>query len=73
MYLNKRPIDPLPKLQSTLNEIYKKYNKNTKYAYVLDLVLPNADFDVNLAPNKREILIKENLLNMIVEELREFV
>ena len=73
MYLNKRPIDPLQKVQSALNDIYRKYNKHTKYIYILNLVLPWESYDVNLAPNKREILIKEQLVEKIVVELKEFI
>lgn len=58
MYLNKRPIDPVPKLHNFLNEVYRKYNKSTKFVYIINLILPWNHYDVNLAPNKREILIK---------------
>lgn len=53
MFLNRRPIDPIPLILAALNEIYKKYNKNTKYAFVINLKLDHNDIDVNLTPNKR--------------------
>lgn len=40
LYLNSRPIDPLPKLTYVFDEYYKKYNKSTKYVYILNIVLP---------------------------------
>jgi DNA mismatch repair ATPase MutL len=73
MYLNRRPIDLIPKIMNTLDAYYKKYNRLTKYAYIINIVLPNESFDVNLTPNKREIFIKEQLINMIISELNEFV
>jgi DNA mismatch repair ATPase MutL len=53
MYLNKRPIDPLSKIINTLDLYYKKYNKYTKYIFVINIVLPWDTYDVNLTPNKR--------------------
>lgn len=53
MFLNNRPIDPLPKIVNVLDSYYKKYNRSTKYAFIINLVLPWDTYDVNLAPNKR--------------------
>lgn len=54
-----------------MNEIYKKYNNNTKYAFVLNLKLDHQHIDVNLSPNKREIFIRKNVLDNIIEQLRK--
>ena len=62
MFLNRRPIDSIPTILSALNEMYKKYNKNTKYAFVIDLKLEHTEIDVNLTPNKREVFIRKNTL-----------
>ena len=35
-FVNRRPVDPLPLLVSTLNEVYKKYNHGTKYVFVIN-------------------------------------
>lgn len=37
MYVNKRPIDPLPKILELLDSVYKKYSKSSKYVFVLNL------------------------------------
>lgn len=73
MYLNKRPIDPIPKIVEQLNFFYRKYKKNTKYIFILNLKLDWQIYDINLAPNKREILIQDRVVEKINEELRGFI
>lgn len=33
-----------------MNEIYKKYNNNTKYAFIVNLKLEHQQIDLNLTP-----------------------
>lgn len=53
LYLNRRPIDVVPLIQSAFNEMYKKYNSSAKYAFLINLELDHTKIDVNLTPNKR--------------------
>ena len=53
MYVNHRPIDPLPKIVDFLDSVYKKYSKSTKYVFILNLKVEKRSLDVNLTPNKR--------------------
>ncbi len=63
VYLNGRPINPLKSLIKIFNEIYKKYNPNGKYFFLLNLCLDNSYIDFNVSPDKREVFIShENLL-----------
>lgn len=71
MYLNKRPIDVINVLLLTFNEIYRKYNNNTKYAFIINFKLRHDMMDVNLTPNKREVFIRKEILEKIVKDLRE--
>ncbi len=55
LYLNGRPINPLKYLVKMMNEIYKQYNPNGKYFFILNFKLPNEILDFNLSPDKREV------------------
>ena len=70
-FVNRRPIDPLPAILNALNDIYKKYNNNTKYAFILNLKLHHDQIDLNLSPNKREIFVRKVTLDKIIESLKE--
>ena len=70
MYLNSRPIDTLPKIADNLNFFYRKYKKSTKYAFILNLKVDWKVYDINLAPNKREIIIQDKLVEQINNQLR---
>lgn len=56
-----------------MNEIYKKYNNNTKYAFIVNLKLEHQQIDLNLTPNKREIFVRKNILEGIVENLKKSI
>jgi len=61
-FVNRRPIDPISQLLNLFDEIYKKNNHSTKYAFILNLKIEQNQIDVNLSPNKREVLIRKPLL-----------
>ena len=58
-YINGRPIEPLKGLMKVFNEIYRRFNSNCKYFFVLNLLLESEYLDINLSPDKREIFIKD--------------
>ena len=70
-FANRRPIDPLPLLVSTLNEIYKKYNHHTKYAFIINLKLDHQQIDLNLTPNKREIFVRKATMESVADILKQ--
>lgn len=55
MYINGRPINTFKKVNNIFNEIYKKYNNNAKYIYILSLQTDPKNVDFNVSPDKREI------------------
>ena len=71
LFLNRRPIDVVTAIQAALNEAYKKYNNNTKFAFLINLKLDHSKIDINLTPNKREIFIRKEVLEKIVKDVRE--
>lgn len=69
-FCNGRPVD-LPRFAKVLNEVWRRYEMKQKPAFVLDIVVPPGYFDVNLTPDKREVLIVQEAV--ILERLREVV
>lgn len=69
-FCNGRPVD-LPRFAKVLNEVWRRYEMKQKPAFVLDIVVPVGYFDVNLTPDKREVLIVQEAV--ILDKLREVV
>jgi DNA mismatch repair ATPase MutL len=70
--VNGRPVD-LPKVSKLLSEVWRNFNSNEgtkrRPACMLCLYLPNSMFDVNIAPDKREVFIAND--NEIYEIVRQ--
>lgn len=60
IYINKRPID-YPKLQNLINEEYRKFNNLQYPFFVIDLKMPTTMLDLNVTPNKRTVLVHDEL------------
>lgn len=56
LFLNGRPVD-VPSLSKTLQEVWRCYEMGHRPAYVLDLQLRSGAFDVNVSPDKREVIL----------------
>lgn len=56
VFINGRPVD-VPAIVRTLNETWRQFELSSKPACVLDLQLRPRTFDVNVTPNKREVLL----------------
>ena len=58
IYVNNRPVD-LPKINRLINEIWLKYalKSRTNISYILNIHLPTYTYDINMSPNKREIVL----------------
>ena len=56
VFCNGRPVD-LPKFVKVINEVWRKYEMKHKSACIIDVRVPAGGFDVNLSPDKREIVI----------------
>eukprot|EP01033_Poteriospumella_lacustris_P000696 gene696-492_t len=57
IFCNSRPVD-LPRVVKALNEVWRKYEMKQKPAFIVDIRINRSAVDVNLAPNKREVLIE---------------
>ena len=70
IYVNNRPVELLRFIKS-LNEVWRRYELKNKPAFIINIEVPCGSFDINLSPDKREIvLIHENiLLDYLIQEI----
>ncbi|KAF2658154.1 DNA mismatch repair protein MutL [Lophiostoma macrostomum CBS 122681] len=72
LFVNSRPCG-LPQVSKAFNEVYKSYNITQSPFIFADIRLDTNAYDVNVSPDKREILLHdqtallENLKNALVE------
>jgi DNA mismatch repair protein PMS2 len=55
-FINRRPVD-LPRFARTANDAYRLLNKKQYPMLFLNISLPTDAYDVNVTPNKREIML----------------
>lgn len=66
-YVNGRPCEP-KSIQKLCNEVYHKYNINQNPFISLNVVIDRSDVDVNLTPDKRQVLINnESVLLLAIK------
>lgn len=70
IFCNKRPVD-FPKLNKILNETWRKYEMKQKPAFIIDLRVSKGNVDVNVTPDKREIILKNDMI--VLEKLKNIV
>lgn len=70
MFCNSRPVD-LSRFAKALNEVWRRYEMKQKPAFVLNVLVPSGMFDINMTPDKREVLIVQEQL--VIEKLKAVV
>jgi len=70
MFCNSRPVD-LSRFAKALNEVWRRYEMKQKPAFVLNVHVPSGLFDINMTPDKREVLIVQEQL--VIEKLKAVV
>jgi DNA mismatch repair protein PMS2 len=66
--INGRPVD-IPKVSKRLNEVWKTFGGQKRPSCVLQFTLPNNSFDINLSPDKREVMLtQEDQICAIIQE-----
>lgn len=67
-FINGRPCDPKT-IAKVVNEIYHRYNPNQQPFVVLNINLERRDVDVNVTPDKRQIMVNnETILRLAVKK-----
>ena len=56
--INRRAVD-LPRVLRVLLDLWRSLGMKKRPACILELKLPNSSFDVNLSPDKRQVLLTE--------------
>jgi DNA mismatch repair ATPase MutL len=54
--INGRPVE-LPKLARAIGDVWRATGAKKKFSCILTLTLPNQEYDVNLSPDKRQVLL----------------
>lgn len=70
LFVNRRPVD-LPKIIKVINEVWRRFEMKHKPALVLNLAVPAGYFDVNLSPDKREIVLANE--SAVLDALRDSI
>ena len=56
-----------------MNTTWRLYEMKHKPAYILDLTLPSGSFDVNVTPDKRQVLLtdEKNILQSLENAIKK--
>ncbi|XP_056325160.1 mismatch repair endonuclease PMS2 [Danio aesculapii] len=64
-FINKRPCDPV-KVSKLVNEVYHMYNRHQYPFVALNIAVASDCVDVNVTPDKRQILLQEEKLLLAI-------
>ncbi|XP_019938815.1 mismatch repair endonuclease PMS2 [Paralichthys olivaceus] len=64
-FINNRPCDPL-KVNKVVNEVYHMYNRHQYPFVALNIAVASDCVDVNVTPDKRQILLQEEKLLLAI-------
>ncbi|NXJ67375.1 PMS2 endonuclease, partial [Rostratula benghalensis] len=64
-FINQRPCDPV-KVVKLVNEVYHLYNKHQYPFVVLNICVDSECVDINVTPDKRQILLQEEKLLLAI-------
>ncbi|XP_067286156.1 mismatch repair endonuclease PMS2 isoform X2 [Pseudorasbora parva] len=64
-FINKRPCDPV-KVSKLVNEVYHMYNRHQYPFVALNITVASDCVDVNVTPDKRQILLQEEKLLLAI-------
>lgn len=64
-FINNRPCDPL-KVTKVVNEVYHMYNRHQYPFVALNIAVASECVDVNVTPDKRQILLQEEKLLLAI-------
>lgn len=63
-FVNTRPCEP-KNIMKLVNEVYRKYNVNQSPFISLNIIIDRAEVDVNLTPDKRQVLINNETILLL--------
>ena len=58
-YLNFRPIDLPRKFKNLIQDLYKQFNPSSNICVILNMIVPDGCYDINVSPDKREVFLKD--------------
>ncbi|GIX64831.1 DNA mismatch repair protein, putative [Babesia caballi] len=69
LFVNRRPVDEMKKLKKCLKDVHRQFSSKYNVAYVLNLTIDWQQVDINLAPDKRRVLLMQE--EVIMQQLKE--
>lgn len=67
-FINGRPCDP-KSVDKMVNDMYHRYNQNQYPFVVLNIILERRDIDVNITPDKRQVIVNnETILRLALKK-----
>jgi DNA mismatch repair protein PMS2 len=72
-FLNYRVIGKIKKIDNIIKEIYKEYNKNVNPSIIVNIIVPEGRYDINVNEMKNDVILKDekNILNLIEVKIKE--
>ena len=70
VFVNSRPVD-LGRVTKVLNECWKRFEMKQKPAFIVNIIIPPGHLDVNLSPDKREVVILHEMA--LLQRLRGYI
>lgn len=68
IFINKRPCEP-KQILKLINDVYHRYNVNQSPFVALNITVERSDVDVNLTPDKRQVLVNnETILKLALKK-----
>lgn len=67
-FINGRPCDPKT-ISKLVNDVYHRYNQHQQPFVVLNVILERRDVDVNITPDKRQVMVNnETILRLALKK-----
>jgi len=72
-FLNNRVIGKIKKIDNVIKEIYKEFNKNVNPSIIVNIIVPEGRYDINVNEMKNDVILKDekNILNLIEGKIKE--
>jgi DNA mismatch repair ATPase MutL len=73
-FINGRSMKKIKKIDDVILNIYKQYNKESNPIRIINLAIPEGEYDININENKDDVILmrEKDILTFIDSKFREF-